>query len=141
MGTCLAPAGCTAKSLGTHDYFFCTSTKQWGQARADCKAWGMDLAIVETAEENAFLATFQTAWLGYNDLDRENSFLWVAPGAGNSGASAPYQNWAANQPDNHRNCTWVFCSGPDEGCVQMYDEGNWNDAKCNSSLAYVCESY
>jgi len=140
-GTCLAPAGCSVASFGTHDYFVCTNAKEWADARADCKTWGLDLAIIETPEENAFVTPFGPAWIGYNDIDGEDAWRWVAVGAGNVGPSPLYENWREDEPNNNRSCTLGFCSGPGEDCGQLYDDGTWNDAKCDNSLAYLCETY
>ena len=39
-----------------------------------------------------------------------------------------YTNWAAGMPDG----------GPLENCAEMWTTGEWNDASCGESKAFVC---
>jgi len=141
QGACLAPAGCSAASYGGHDYFYCTNAKTWQEARNDCKGWGLDLAVIEAADENAFLKVYP-GWIALNDISNEGVFLWVAFGGVNSGPSAPYTNWKADEPNNDRDCGLFGCSNSaGEDCAEIYADGLWNDARCDRTRAYLCESY
>ena len=64
-------------------------------------------------------------WHGYNDIKREGHFEWVNP----SGRCKRYTNWQHGEPNNLGN----------EDCTQMYGNGRWNDLKCSSKLASICE--
>lgn len=43
--------------------------------------------------------------------------------------SLPYTRWAPGQPDG----------GGDEGCIEMWTTGLWNDAPCDHYKTYACE--
>jgi hypothetical protein len=66
-------------------------------------------------------------WIGLNDLQEENSWMWV-----NSNDPVKYANWAPNQPDN---------GGQDENCVHLYPgfSYHWNDFPCHKLNHYICE--
>ncbi len=139
-GACFAPAGCTAKSFGVHDYFVCTNGKSWMDSRSACKTWGLDLAVIETKQENAFLMQFGPAWMAYNDLGREDTWRWAIPGAGSDGATLSYTNWDPNEPNGQTSCG-LFCTRDDEDCGELKANGTWNDAKCGNAMTFLCETY
>ncbi len=139
-GVCLAPAGCTLLSFENHDYITCEATKNWADARKACLDWGMDLALIESAAENAFLSG-QPGWFGYNDITTEGSWLSVTVGGAVNGPLAPYTNWKANEPNNDTNCG-LFCTYRDgEDCAETLVNGLWNDARCDASRRFLCETY
>lgn len=139
-GACLAPAGCSFATYGSHDYFYCTSSKKWQDARNDCTSWGMDLAVVETADENNFLKTYP-GWIALNDITNEGTYLWVAFGGVNNGPSAPYTNWDPDEPNNDTSCGFLCTYSQGEDCAEIYADGLWNDARCDRTRAYLCETY
>jgi hypothetical protein len=142
-GECLAPSGCSYRAFGDHEYFFCSTTKQWTAARADCLSFGLDLVVIESQEENDFVEGASNQWIGYNDRDSEGGFLWVPRGNGGStqGPSAPFTRWRDGEPNNRRSCTLGICTGPGEDCAEIQQGGLWNDAACDDARAFVCETY
>jgi hypothetical protein len=88
---------------------------------------------IDDAAENAWLDSrvdfYSTGrwWIGYNDLTVEGYWDWDGP-------YSSYTNWGTNEPNNSNN---------NEDCAvlnQFGNNGQWNDAFCNSSLYFVCEA-
>ena len=142
----VAPAGCTAQSFGGHAYLFCTDVIWWDEARSACQAQGLDLVVIETQDENAFVKghIIVESWIGLNDIDIEGTFLWIVPGdASVSGALITFEAWSTTNPDD--------CAGfGHQDCVIIGLNGQWDDMACNESQTcpvvtwprqYVCESY
>lgn len=142
-GACLAPAGCTAATYETHDYFHCTGPKNWLDARAACLAWGMDLATIESAPEGA-IVNARPGWVGFNDRTTEGAWLWVKVGGDINGPTATWTNWdLPNEPNNDRHCDFlgISCDSPSgEDCAEVLNDGTWNDAICDNTRAFWCES-
>jgi C-type mannose receptor len=70
----------------------------------------------------------ESYWIGLNDLQEENTWVWV-----NNNKHVTYTDWYTNQPDNSRN---------NENCALIAEPYGylWNDASCSLSLNYICES-
>ena len=62
-----------------------------------------------------------------SDRETESSFLWI------DGYNGTFSNWKSGEPNN---------GGNGEDCVHFYGKANfdWNDAPCNFSFGYICES-
>ena len=103
----------------------------WQQARANAQAFGGDLVVINSAEENAFvLQTFDPLvsgpgiWIGYYQPTPSSNFTWV-------GDSSGYTNWRSgvgwSEPNNDQGV---------EDYVHMWTQnslgatelGTWNDA-------------
>lgn len=138
------PTSCTEQTLAGHSYLFCVDKQQWAGARTECRKLGRDLAIIETAEENAFLTTHINGsihWIGANDRGSnglgscrksgdEGTWRWVNPVSGSdqgtnfcnasSNSSScnfilgQYMNWSPGEPNND-NCTCYPFAPCDEG--------------------------
>ena len=111
-------------------YHVCTEPLGWPDARAACQARGQDLAVVNDADEGAWL--FGTAlelqaqdyWIGLSDTAVEGAFVWV------DGSPVGFSDWTGGQPDN---------SGG-EDCVHYWGaSGQWNDLPCDRRLGFLCE--
>jgi hypothetical protein len=136
------PEGCISERFGEHVYVFCGAELPWSAARTSCLDLGLDLVIIEDAEENAFVAAhlLATSWLGANDQHTEGSFVWVTPGVSADGAAITYTNWSLAVPDN---CGGLFGQ---QDCVRLAADGHWDDSDCNGgclegAFAFVCESF
>ena len=96
----------------------------------------MRLATVRSAADNARLVTVafgdgNTArpWIGANDIAVEG--VW-REGSDPSSPLVSYFNWHDNEPNN---------AGPGEDCVEVRDDGLWNDDKCATKTnPYMCET-
>ncbi len=136
------PADCVGESFEGHAYLFCSAGQYWGAARDRCKALGLDLTIVETAEENAFLAAHLsgTSWIGAHDRETEGSFRWVEPGGSEAGPTLSFTKWSLAGADN---CGGIF---GEQDCVRLAASGSWDDSACDGgcledTFAFICESY
>jgi hypothetical protein len=119
--------------------------RSWDAARVWCKQYGYDLAIINDAAENAWLLTAVPQfmlpdggavgqwWIGITN--QSDITQWVDV----QGAAVSFLNWAPGQPDN---------GNPGERCGgfiristnTLYPQGTWNDRRCSTPSAFVCES-
>ena len=66
-------------------------------------------------------------WIGIHDTTNEGIFTYDS-----NGETIVYENWSTDEPNN-----WEGSEGED--CVEMYDNGYWNDVSCYSSKPFLCE--
>lgn len=103
-------------------------SRPWNAARADCRANGGDLVVIDDGSEDAFVGGLVegNVWLGASDQASQDQFEWV------DGSGVVFANWAPGQPD----------AFPEPDCVQKREEQGepWYDQPCSSSNLYVCES-
>ncbi|XP_053407988.1 perlucin-like protein [Mercenaria mercenaria] len=119
----------------THDsscYHFSHDTEEWASAVAICKILGGHLVEIDDATENLYLVSQakllnKSFWIGLNDLQEENSWVWV-----NSNTPASYTHWHPGQPDN---------GASNENCAHLYPgfSFSWNDKQCYTHYNYICE--
>jgi surface protein len=101
----------------------------WADASAACQAAGQQLAIVQSAEQNALVRTAaagNSVWIGGTDAASEGTWVWSP-----SNTPLSYFNWANNEPNNIHG---------GEDCLLIYGSGSWNDGGCTSTLKYVCQT-
>ena len=72
-----------------------------------------------------FFKDKKEVWLGGTDLSTEGEWLWR-----HTGSDFTYTNWRPSEPSN---------SGNDENCLEMDQNGQWNDRPCHYVQKYVCE--
>ncbi|XP_072704429.1 C-type lectin domain family 4 member G-like [Ciconia boyciana] len=118
-------------------YFFSTAVKPWQAAKESCTDFNAHLAIIDTEQENKFLANQilenRVFWLGLTDMHNEGDWQWVD---GRS-LSLSYVSsligkvWNSGEPNN------VGDHGED--CAMIYSNGHWNDAPCSNAEAWICE--
>ena len=108
---------------------FVNSPVTFSSAQANCRAMSSFVVDIQSAEENNFvrsLITASEAWIGYNDIDFEGTFLWSRtrePGT--------FTNWSSGEPSNF---------GGNEDCTTFkVSENEWNDLNCGHTHRYVCE--
>ena len=96
-------------------------------------ALGGHLATITNSTDDEYIAALlaidERAWIGFNDLAEEGTWVWV------SGLDSAYENWAANQPDDDggEDCAWTT---PDYGPT---DPGvGWGDQECDTTHKSVC---
>lgn len=122
---------CTVQVSNGRTYLFCNQSLSWTAARDYCQAQGFNLATINSAAENAFVASSANAvaastswWIGYNDSKTEGQYIWQ------DGASATYLAWAAGKPTGAAN----------NDCVQIASNGaTWSDTTCATTQRFVCE--
>ncbi|XP_010084056.1 PREDICTED: CD209 antigen-like [Pterocles gutturalis] len=98
-------------------YFFSTTTKPWLEAKDFCTNFNAHLAIIDSEQENKFLANnimeTRVFWLGLTDVHKESEWQWV------DGRSLSLSFWNPGEPNN------VGEHGED--CATIYTTGRWND--------------
>lgn len=118
--------GWTTFESSIYQYFNIGST--YFEATDDCMNRSGYLASVGSEAENSFLAELVdvSAYIGLNDIDSENDFVWQ------DGSSLNFSSWIeeTNEPNN---------AGGNEDCVQLFPSTFWNDINCNLRLHYICE--
>lgn len=137
---CKPANGCIAKYFDHKWYWFCPGPVSYEQARSTCGALQWPLAQVDSASENAFLATNVSAssYIGANDRTTSGQWRWqaVTGDAGdrfwNGGSDgrryyARYSSWASGAP----------ASG--EHCATLGNNGTWSSSNCSSSAGFICE--
>ena len=109
------------------NYYCSLSPATWTNASNACSAWGGNLATINSAGENSFLASklqASSAYIGLSDAWSEGNFTW------SSGQPMTYSNWYPGQPNN-------FNNGQDY--VELLSNGQWNDQYNYKPLEYIME--
>lgn len=113
--------------LNGHHYYCSMTPATWEEANTAAAAYGGSLAIIESEEENEFLAnilTIQSAYIGLSDRELEGEFGW------SDGTPVGYTNWYPNQPNDY---------GVGQDYVEMLNNGQWNDQYAHVKLEYIME--
>jgi hypothetical protein len=165
-GVC--PAGCNARTYGNHVYILCLATgtsdqTTYAEASARCESmgtelglgFGLELAFVETAEEEAFLKDWVSStapaqgivWMGANDIAVEGTWVWGQdPNAtpfylftsgrigGGMDVNGGYNDFGTGRPNP--------TTAPSEDCG-TWDAAamwRWNDVACtDQESGFMCE--
>ncbi|XP_007441702.1 asialoglycoprotein receptor 1-like [Python bivittatus] len=106
--------------------------KPWQEAKAECESRDAHLVIINSYEEQQFVAVRvrpQYMWIGLTDSS--GSWKWVD--------GSPYaiqqQYWCADQPDD-----WYGHGlGGGEDCAHLHRDGCWNDDHCTRDYGWICE--
>ncbi len=89
-----------AKSFETHFYKYFNEKLPWKAAKAKCESLGGNLVVIDSADENKFVAdiiaaaTEDESWIGITDEAQEGTWLTV------TGQPLAFTNWLQGQPDN-----------------------------------------
>ena len=115
-----------APTFGTSAYTLGTPNLSWTAAEAEARAAGGQLVVIDSAAENAFVAStfgdgLRSIPIGLSDVASEGD--WVTP----DGDPAPYTNWASGEPNNAGN--------QDYARIATY-AGEWDDGG-NSEQAFI----
>ncbi|NXX14877.1 CL17A protein, partial [Podargus strigoides] len=110
-------------------YFFSDTKKSWHGAKDYCSNFNAHLAIVNSEQENKYLANHimenRVFWLGLTDMYQEGTWQWV----NNRPVSLSF--WNTDEPND--------AGHHGEDCASMYSSGRWNDDACSRSEAWICE--
>ncbi|XP_060573179.1 perlucin-like protein [Ruditapes philippinarum] len=118
-------------------YHFSHDLEDWSSAMNMCHILGGTLVEIETAAENAFLASMainfnENYWIALSDIQEEGVWVWMETNTPMS--QTGYSNWMPGAPDNVKN---------NENCgtlIGINYDGHWNDWHCSSdTLQYICE--
>ncbi|XP_077159612.1 macrophage mannose receptor 1-like [Paroedura picta] len=108
----------------------------WHRARKVCINFGGNLATILNERVQAFL-TFHLnnftsdAWIGLNDFNEEQMYLWT------SGRAVQYTNWATEKTTS--------AYGMTEDCIAMRIKplkavGTWDDFYCGTKKGFICQT-
>lgn len=117
--------------MGTHggSHYYCSiATASWHDAQLHAENIGGNLATINDASENTFLASKipsnGRAWIGLSDAAIEGEMVW------SSGEPLTYTNWYPGQPNDYNY---------QQDYVELLGNGQWNDQYNTYSLEYIVE--
>ena len=117
--------------MGLHNgsHYYCSiATASWSNAQLNAENIGGNLATINDASENAFLASKipsnGRAWIGLSDAAIEGEMVW------SSGEPLSYTNWYPGQPNDYNY---------QQDYVELLGNGQWNDQYNSYSLEYIVE--
>lgn len=131
-----------SESSGTfEDHTFAVfrgSTYDWEDYRDDCISRGGHLAIIDSAEKDAYVYSllqdlgYDSAYFGlYREKDDTSKWYWV------DGTPVEYTNWGDGEPNNESNSEYYGMY------YTAYQDGKWNDGTpsvtAGNDTYYICE--
>lgn len=119
--------GCDLFQREGSAYWRCGNGR-WTDVQPVCEGFGANLASVQDAEENLFLALRTpngANWIGINDIGNEGVYTWV------DGAPLRYTNWAGGSPPG---------DDIDSNCGGINTQGEWIIFNCTNSRPGFCEA-
>jgi hypothetical protein len=138
-------ASCQFATFEDVDYWACANARTFEDARARCQAVDMDLAVIESAAEDAFVLALlgQHSFIGGRKTTGTMSWRWVGYDAefwtgAHDGAAVgdAYANWESGHPSGleafQLACTVKKHTAPAAG-------GKWLSARCDQPRPYVCK--
>lgn len=114
-----------------HCYLYVANRVTWEVALGACGTFGptAHLAVSTSPQENAVIASIlagvDDVWLGGNDREVENQWVWI------TGEPMVYQGWRAGEPND--------ANGEDCMIMELDNGGTWDDRACGNSYGYICE--
>nr|XP_020655495.1 asialoglycoprotein receptor 1 [Pogona vitticeps]XP_020655496.1 asialoglycoprotein receptor 1 [Pogona vitticeps] len=106
--------------------------KTWEEAKEDCKSRDAHLVIINSYEEQLFVAVRvkpEFTWIGLTDAS--GSWKWVD----GTSYTVRQEEWCREQPDD-----WYGHGlGGGEDCAHLHRNGCWNDDHCSRLYGWVCE--
>lgn len=108
-------------------YWRC-SNGRWTDVQPRCEGFGANLASIQDAEENLFLALRTESganWIGINDIGNEGVYTWV------DGAPLDYTNWSGGTAPS---------PSLEDNCGGINTQGEWLIFNCTNSRPGFCEA-
>ncbi|XP_042365609.1 macrophage mannose receptor 1 [Plectropomus leopardus] len=104
----------------------------WPDSRHYCHAARTELASIHSRAEVEFIRSlnytkYHNIWIG---LTRDRNFGW----GWTDKTSVGFLNWAPGEP----NAAFHPGDVAEENCVEMYEDGRWNDNNCLQKRGFVC---
>ncbi|XP_047425524.1 macrophage mannose receptor 1 [Mugil cephalus] len=104
----------------------------WPEARHYCQSGNSELVSIHSRAELEFIRNlnytkYHHVWIG---LTRDNNFGW----GWTDQTPVEFLNWAPGEPNT------AFHPGQagEEKCVEMYQDGRWNDNNCLEKRGFAC---
>jgi hypothetical protein len=139
---CAGPdAHCHAALRAGAAYWFCEDERSFADASSRCQAAGMQLASVDSADEDIFIGnnTTEHAYLGGSDQAVEGTWVWTSTGQtfwtgglGGTPAAGSYTNWETGQPSDVGGADCLVKDPP-------IGHGKWETRGCSTLQQYVCK--
>lgn len=123
---------CSPLELPTGNFDLCAVKATWADAKTVCEIRGGQLASVLSEgeqvalEEAAWGLAEMDWWIGLNDLEKEDTFVWL------DGTSPEYIHWWENEPNDYGE------QGEDCVAIAWWAWGYWNDAICWEQFPFIC---
>ncbi|XP_008284332.1 CD209 antigen-like protein C isoform X2 [Stegastes partitus] len=118
------------RQLGSSCYYVSSQRRNWDGSRQDCLRRDADLVVINSRQEQDFLAGFaMAAWVGMTDRQEEGSWIWV------DGTPVDKDGllWAPGQPDD-------AYGGEDCGDLRAMEMFvGLNDFNCSARVRWICE--
>ncbi|KAK5600556.1 hypothetical protein CRENBAI_014787 [Crenichthys baileyi] len=131
-----ASALCTVSSVTVRQYHFIYDPKNWTEAQRYCRERYTDLVTVDSLNMVTMLnrmadvsrmGSTADAWIGlYFDVI---NWKWSLPDEDFYLNDQNVRNWGYAEP----NSPWFTAE-----CAVMYDNGLWNDARCDWHYGFIC---
>ena len=123
--------------FGDFCYMLVTEQMGWEAAQTKCRSYNAYLAEPKTAAQNYYVKALGrlfgggSFWLGATDFKSTKPFTWNHSGQ-RVNRSNEFSDWHEGEPSN----------GYIEDCMDIWYNGNyqWNDRRCDDSLAFVCQT-
>jgi hypothetical protein len=138
--SCKPDVNCVLKYFRAVPYWFCDTDRSYSSARTRCQSVGMDLTVIEDADEASFVAGNNTvhAFIGASDSAQEGEWFWLSTGeqfwtGGKFGEPVDdaYTTWGVGEPDN--------LPSTDDCAVTQALLPFWEVTSCLIARDYVCE--
>lgn len=114
-------------------YRVVASRATWTEAQIACEVDGGRLAVIDSVAEQVWLASQakealplggKHGWLGLSDHRVEGTFVWL------DGSAVTASSWETSEPNDQNGY---------EDCVEITEDGTWNDIRCVLTFSSVCE--
>ena len=137
----MCPEGWIAYNDSCYQFNMDISQKTtWAEAEAACNAIGNFASLVKInsqSEQDFVNQRIQSisgtdAWIGLNDINKENVFKWTADKSSTSLDNTNYQIWANGIPSENndgRDCAMI---------LSVRKDGAWSVQNCSQKQNYVC---
>ncbi|KAL9704012.1 hypothetical protein quinque_007530 [Culex quinquefasciatus] len=118
-------------------FFYNDKLLTFFEAWHQCRSYGLQLATVKSAEDDANLKLAYAAnnnqkasyWIAGTDIGKPGSYVWIT-----DDTPISYTNFLPNEPNNQ---------GGLEHCLEARLDGTgssqWNDKNCEAKFRYICE--
>jgi len=135
-GRAASPAVAAARDAGEvfngHRYRVFVEPLSWTQAQQRCERLGGHLVVIETSNEQAFIARMVAPlkadlWIGLGCPANSREWRWV------DGSAVGYNNWNPGEPNEHGGA--AACAAR----LRTANANTWGDRLVQGVFGFVCE--
>ena len=116
--------------MGYRNYHYIDERKTWKDAQSYCREHHSDLATISNMEDNNIALKSKTnstenfVWIGLNYNNNKWAWRW------SDSSDASFYNWNNGEPNGDTSLL--------KYCVEMKQDGSWNDRKCHYKRPFFC---